>query len=81
VLIGKGQEGGSLPGMLEMLYFFILVIGTWIYTYIKINWSICLCALLCVYYISIKEKKKNCPFLGPIQRDLTGMVWGLGIAI
>lgn len=39
VLIGKGQEGGILPGVLgrQTLSILILVMVTWIYTYVKVN--------------------------------------------
>lgn len=38
VLIGKGQEGGILPGVLgrQTLSILILVVVTWICTYIKV---------------------------------------------
>ena len=59
ILTVKGQEGGSLLGVLGMFYILILMVVAWIYTY---DPYVYLCTLLYVCYVS-KEKKQ------PTHRD------------
>lgn len=66
ILTVKGQEGGSLLGVLGMFCILILMVVAWIYTFDPYSY---LCTLLYVCYVSKKKKTLPPPQTKPIPRS------------